>query len=187
MAKTKKALSKSRSAKAAAKPRRGKRAATSGSVKTPANKKEDDVTSGGAKAVRLTFAYDGSAVKLVSQERVEMTVPPSDPLKGVGKQKGFWAELRNKQDKTLYRQVIHNPTRNDAEVFPDPDENPEQSISREAAPKRKGVFVVLVPDTNEGDSVTMCRSPLDKTGPGRGIRALASKPATKFRRFKLKK
>jgi hypothetical protein len=126
-------------------------------------------------------------VKLVSQERVEMVVPPSDPLSSFKGQKGFWAELRNKQDKTLYRQVLHNPTRNDAEIFPDPDEHPEQNITRAPAPKRKGGFVVLVPDTEEGNSVTMCRSPMEKTGPARGNRALASKPAMKFRRFKLKK
>jgi len=150
-------------------------------------KKTGEVTTGSPKAIRLTFSYDGPAVKLLSQERVEMIVPPSDPLSGFKGQKGFWAELRDKQDKTLYRQVLHNPTRNDAEVFPDPDEHPEQNVGRAPAPKRKGGFVVLLPDIEGGDSVTMCRSPLDKTGPGRGIRALASKPATKFRRFKLMK
>ncbi|MBC8029137.1 MAG: hypothetical protein H7Z16_03420 [Pyrinomonadaceae bacterium] len=186
MVKTRKAPAKAKGGKAAVKVR-SKPSAASKSTKPPAKKKAAPASAGSTKAVRLTFSYDGPAVKLVSQDRVEMTVPPTDPLKGFGKQKGFWAELRNKQDKTLYRQVIHNPTRNDAEVFPDPDESPEQSIAREAAPKRKGVFVVLVPDTDEGDSVTMCRSPLDKTGPGRGIRAFASKPAIKFRRFKLMK
>jgi hypothetical protein len=187
MAKTKKAPAKSKGGKAGAKSASSKRPAASKAAGPPAKKKSAQISAGSAKAVRLTFSYDGPAVKLISQDRVEMTVPQSDPLKGFARQKGFWAELRDKQDKTLYRQVIHNPTRNDAEVFPDPNENPEQSIAREAAPKRKGVFVVLVPDTDEGDSVTMCRSPLDKAGPGRGIRALASEPATKFRRFKLKK
>lgn len=184
MAKTKKVPIESKSGKAGVKSRSRKPPATSRSGKPPAKSKSDKVSAESTKAVRLTFSYDGAAVNLVSQQRVEMAIPPSDPVKAFGKRKGFWAELRSEQDETLYRQVIHNPTRNDAEVFP---VEGERSISREPAPKRKGVFVVVVPDTDKGDTVTMCRSPLDKKGPARGVRALASKPATKFRRFKLKK
>ena len=138
------------------------------------------------KALRLTFSYDGDKVKLISQQRTEMIVPPSDPVSGFRKQKGFWAEVKSESDKTLYRQVMHNPTRNDAEVFPDPD-TPGEGISRQPAPKRKGVFVVVVPDTEKGNEVTLSRSSPDETGPESGIRALASKPATEILRFKLKK
>jgi len=84
----------------------------------------------------------------------------------------------------LYRRVMHNPTSNDAEVFSD---DPEQNISRAPAPKRKGVFVVVVPDTDKGDAVTLSRSSPEVKGPARGIHALASKPATEILRFKLKK
>ena len=136
------------------------------------------------KAVRLTFSYEGDNVKLISQQRTEMIVPPSDPLKGYGKYKGFWAELMNQRDKPLYRQVMHNPTRNDAEIFLD---TPGESISREPAPKRKGVFVVVVPDTDKGEEVRLCRSSPETEGPASGIRALASEPAAEIARFKLKK
>jgi hypothetical protein len=134
--------------------------------------------------MRLTFSYDGDDVKLVSQQRTEMIVPPSDALRGYTKHKGFWAELKNDNDKTLYRTVLHNPTRNDAEVFP---ETPGESISREPAPKRKGVFVVVVPDTDKGEEVLLCRSSPKAKEPETEIRALASKPATEIKRFKLKK
>src|ERR1051325_3426712 len=107
-------------------------------------------STGPAKAMRLTFSYDGDDVKLISQQRAEMVVPASDPVTRFKKQKGFWAELKNDRDKTLYRRVMHNPTRNDAEVFPDPD-IPGQGISRAPAPKRKGVFVVVVPDIDKGN------------------------------------
>jgi hypothetical protein len=143
------------------------------------------------KAMRLTFSYQGDQVKLVSQQPVEMTVPPSDPLKGYEEQKGFWAELKSDQDKTLYRRVLHNPTRNDAEVFSD---DPEQSISREPAPKRKGVFVVVVPVSDKGHEVTLSRSSgqpdIEAAGAPRGMaamRSLATGPATEIARFKLKK
>jgi hypothetical protein len=83
-----------------------------------------------------------------------MKAPPSDPVKGYARHKGFWAELKNEEDRTLYRQVMHNPTRNDAEVFSD---DPDEGISREPAPKRKGVFVVVVPDSDQGQEVTLCK------------------------------
>jgi hypothetical protein len=141
--------------------------------------------------MRLTFSYQGDQVKLVSQQPVEMTVPPSDPVKGYEQQKGFWAELKSDQDKTLFRRVLHNPTRNDAEVFSD---DPEQSISRAPAPNRKGVFVVVVPHTEKGREVTLSRSSgnpnIEAAGAPRGMaamRSLATGPAREIARFKLKK
>jgi hypothetical protein len=120
-----------------------------------------------------------------------MTVPPSDPVKGYEEQKGFWAEVKSDQDKTLFRRVLHNPTRNDAEVFSD---DPEQSISRQPAPKRKGVFVVVVPATDKGREVTLSRSAgqpeVETEGAPKGMaamRSLATGPATEIARFKLKK
>jgi hypothetical protein len=123
-------------------------------------------------------------VKLVSQQRTEMIVPSSDAVKGYGKHKGFWAELRSGSDKTLYRTVLHNPIKNDAEVFP---ESPGGAISREPAPRRRGVFVVVVPDIDKGHEVILCRSAPATKGSTRGIRALASKPAEEILRLKLKK
>ena len=170
MVRTQKTRKKSKSQESSPKPTSRKRAAKS--------------TDASTKAMRLTFSYEGDKVKLVSQQPVEMLVPPSDPVTGFAKHKGFWAELKNARDKTLYRHVMHNPTRNDAEVFTD---DPDHSISREPAPKRKGVFVVVVPDTEKANSVTLSRSSPETRGPARGIRALASKPATEIGRFKLKK
>lgn len=169
--KAKKKISKAKARKAAKK-------------KTPAKAKAHPTSPEPNKAMRLTFSYNGDDVKLLSQERTEMTVPPSDEVKGYAKQKGFWAELKSGTDKTLYRTVMHNPTKNDAEVFP---ESPDGVISREPAPKRKGVFVVVVPDTDKGEEVTLSRSAPDTEGPTMGISALASEPAEEILRVKLKK
>jgi hypothetical protein len=180
---------KSKSRKTAKKAKTKKKSSKSKTRKAPAKKKAKkaapkSIPPEPVKAMRLTFSYDGDDVKLISQQRAEMMVPPSDPLKGYGKHKGFWAELKNERDKTLYRHVMHNPTRNDAEVFP---ETPGQSISREPAPKRKGVFVVVVPDIDKGEEVTLSRSSPEAEGPASGLLSLASKPATEIMRFKLKK
>jgi len=109
-----------------------------------------------AKAVRMIFAFDGEQVHLVSQQSVEMVLPPSDPVQGVEGHKGFWYELRDGQDRPLYRRVMHNPMSEDVEVFSD---DSKQSVRRQTVPNRKGVFVVVVPETEEGHTVTLSGSP----------------------------
>ena len=176
---------KSKSRKASKKTRPSKKTSRAKARKTPAKAKTSKTSPDAYKAMRLTFSYDGDNVKLLSQKRIEMIVPPSDGMKGYAtRQKGFWAEVRSGSDKTLYRTVMHNPTKNDAEVFP---ESPGGPISREPAPKRKGVFVVVVPDVDKGEDVILCQSKPEKKGPTKGIRALASKPAEEILRLKLKK
>lgn len=174
MATSKKTGKKSKSTKVVAKPKSRKAAA-----KSP-------------KALRLTFSYKGDKVKLISQQSVQMTLPPSDSLEGYEEHKGFWAELKNDKKKTLYRRVLHNPTRNDAEVFSD---DPAEGISRKMMPDRTGVFSVVVPDTAKGHEVLLSRSsapPTTKSGtPRRGLAArthsLATGPAEIIKRVKLKK
>jgi len=179
---TRKGARKSKGRKAAKKTRPAKKTSRVKAHKTPV--KTSKTRPGVNNAMRLTFSYDGNDVKLLSQQRTEMIVPPSDAVKGYGTYKGFWAELRSGSDKVLYRTVMHNPTKNDAEVFP---ESRSGDISREPAPKRRGVFVVLVPDTDNGEQVILCRSAPATKGPTKGIRALASKPAEEILRLKLKK
>ncbi|HEU4872726.1 MAG TPA: hypothetical protein VFT44_06480, partial [Pyrinomonadaceae bacterium] len=58
--------------------------------KTSAKARADLTLPEANKAMRLTFSYIGDDVKLLSQERTEMTVPPSDAVKGYTKHKGFW-------------------------------------------------------------------------------------------------
>jgi len=202
MAKAKKSAAKLKASKSGTKTK-SRKAQTKpqekpGSAKSPAAAKSGKPPEKPARAVRLTFSYEGDQVKLISQRPVEMKAAPSDPVKGYARHKGFWAELKNEEDRTLYRQVMHNPTRNDAEVFSD---DPEEGISRQPAPKRKGVFVVVVPDSEQGQEVILCRSsgpPAGKPGPTAGkkgalkdpessIRSLAAGPAEIIGRFKLKK
>jgi len=129
-----------------------------------------------AKAIRMIFAFDGEHVHLVSQQNVEMVLPPSDPLQGVEGHKGFWYELRDAQDRALYRRVMHNPMQENVEVFSD---DSKQSVARQTVPNRKGVFVVVVPDTEKGHAVTLSSSP-------RRVQ-LAHQPAREIARFALRK
>jgi hypothetical protein len=129
-----------------------------------------------AKAIRMIIAFDGEHVHLVSQQSVEMALPPSDALQGAEGNKGFWYELRDAQDRPLYRRVMHNPMREDVEIFSD---DPKQTIARQTVPNRKGVFVVLVPDTDAGHTVTLSSSP-------RRLQQ-AHQPAKEIARFTLRK
>jgi hypothetical protein len=59
------------------------------------------------------------------------------------------------------------------------DDPHQHSVARHTVPNRKGVFVVLVPDIENGHTVTLSSSP-------RRL-ALAHQPATVIARFALKK
>ena len=201
MAKSSKSATKRSPRKAAAKASSRKTAKSApgkraGSRKSVTKRKPRQTKSGARrtvsktrKALRLIFSYEGDKVKLVSKKAVRMTIPPSDSLEDYEEHKGFWAELKNAKKKTLYRHVLHNPTKNDAEIFS------EEGITRVPAPNRTGTFVVLVPDTAKGHEVTLSRSagvPVTPEGTPRfGImampRPLATGPAVQFKSIKLKK
>jgi hypothetical protein len=91
---------------------------------------------------RLTFAYEGDMVRLVSEQRVNMILPPSHRLDLLEGQAGFSIILRNERGEPVYGRVIPNPFQFDREVF---DKDPARSIRREPNPHPRGTFVVLVP------------------------------------------
>ncbi len=105
-------------------------------------------------ALRLTFRYDGDHVELVSSQRVEMLLPPSHQLDLPKPQAGFSFEVRDSGGKALYRRVIHPPIRTSVEVFEE-----DGSIRREPVDKPSGIFVLLVPELDQGDSLVLLGSP----------------------------
>lgn len=110
--------------------------------------------------LRLTFAYDEKSIRLVRSQRVEMIAPPSvtpPPEKG---QAGYWFEVRNAKGELLHHRPLHDPVRDDLEVFSD---DPAQSITRVPNPNTSGEFTVLVPDLPGADSFGLF-------GPPRGSR-----------------
>ena len=130
---------------------------------------------GGNEAIRLTIAFIGDNLQLLQQQRVAMTLPPSDPVDGFAGQKGFWYELKDLQDRTLYRRVMHNPMRQDVEAHT--DQLIDKPSRREVA-QRSGVFVVLVPALETGASVVLSSSPHKIV--------LSHQPAKEFARISLK-
>jgi len=119
--------------------------------------------------LRLTFAYEGSTVRMVSQLRVEMITPPASPTPIHEGQSGFWYELRDQSGRALYQQAMHNPIRVEAEVFP---ENQSEPIRHVEIRNPRGTFDLLVPDIAEGDTVVLFSSPLkpeDSAAPTREL------------------
>ena len=139
------------------------------------------------RAVRLTFTYEGDEVSLASRQPVDMIAPPTDKLSGYEDEQGFWIEVRNAREQTLHRLVMEDPLRRDVEVF-SPD--PERSVYRAPVEKPSGIFVVVVPELEEADHVSLMSSGAPSAtardvSPEAASRAPAG-PATEFVRFSLR-
>src|SRR5579863_3670397 len=93
-------------------------------------------------ARRLTFSYEGDTVRLVSEQRTTMILPPSQSPDEVERQAGFTVMLRDERGQPVYARAMSNPIQFDREIF---DKDPARSIRREANPQPRGTFVVLVP------------------------------------------
>jgi hypothetical protein len=109
--------------------------------------------------MRLTFEYEGSEVKLVSSQKVEMILPPTHPLEGGDGETGFWFTLSDAAGKAVYRRVVHNPIQLDREVFSNDPKNP--SVHRVPVEKPKGTFVLLVPDVPQAQTLQLFSHPLN--------------------------
>ena len=62
-----------------------------------------------ARALRLIFSYKGSRTKLESKHSIEMMALPSDTTEDYKDRSGFWVELRDKQERVVYRRIMRNP------------------------------------------------------------------------------
>jgi hypothetical protein len=108
------------------------------------------------RAIRLLIEYDGSQFSISKSWQVETVAPASHSLEPRLNATGFWIELRDAGDKLLYRRILHNPVRVDAEVF-----DPELGLRRVALEEPKGVFTVLVPDLPDAQEIAIVSSPID--------------------------
>ncbi|MEU5884164.1 hypothetical protein [Spirillospora sp. NPDC047279] len=127
-------------------------------------------------AVRLDFAYEGRRARLVSTERVDMVVPPTDALEGYEGQRGFWVEVRDPDGRTLHRRVMADPMDTTVEVF---SAGPGASPQRVPAERPQGAFTVVVPDLEGADHLALVGVPEDAGG----LRAGAA--ASELARFPL--
>lgn len=152
----------------------------------------DSASRGQARALRLTFSYEGGKITLVDRQLVDRPTQPSAPLlqeqrpRESGKepagqaearrprgQSGFWVELHSRQGRPIYRLVMSNPIPFRAEV---PDE--AGGFTNVDIQNPRGQFFVLVPNLAEAETVVLFSSPLK---PGASL-----EPAEPIARFPLR-
>jgi hypothetical protein len=133
--------------------------------------KSEDVSAGTTdSALRLTFSYNREGVTLDSIRTLEeMATPESDPIEH-DQEAGFWYELRDADNTTLYRQVLQNPVRYDAEIYLED----EQTIVRQVFDDYADTFDVLVPALATATQITLFSSPLNPETLGEAATELAT-------------
>jgi len=114
-------------------------------------------SSGPSRVRRLTFAYEGDRITLVSEQVVNMIIPPSHPLERLEQEAGFSVILRDERGEAVYGRALASPFRFDQEIF---DRDPKRSIRREVNPHPKGTFVLLVPAMENARRVEFFGYPL---------------------------
>jgi hypothetical protein len=108
-----------------------------------------------SKAVRLIFEQKDGKIKLVSTQRVNMIVPPPQALTSASGRRGSSFELRDTQDRPVYRRVIENPVQ-DLEVVVDDPRRPLQRIKED---RGRGAFFLIVPDITGARKVALNLEP----------------------------
>ena len=120
---------------------------------------------------RLTFEYDGDRISLVSEQHVQLIVPPSQPLDQAESESGFTVILRDGQGGPLYRLTRSSPTKHDAEVF---NQEGDRTIERVTVEHPKGAFTILVPDVEGAETVELFGQPLRPQAHHENPQSLAS-------------
>ena len=121
-------------------------------------------------ALRLTFSYNREGVTLdFIRTLEEMPTPESDPLEH-DPEAGFWYELRDADNTTFYRQVLHNPLRYDAEIYLEG----EETIVRQVFDDYADTFDLLVPALATATQIALFTSPLNPETLGEAATELAT-------------
>jgi hypothetical protein len=99
-------------------------------------------------ALRVTFVFEDSNIRIASVTRVDMRVPAaSTPIPQEG-QVGSWFEVRDGKGALLYHRPLHDPMRLDVETFGDKPGDPLRHVPARQA---KGEFEVLIPDLPDAE------------------------------------
>jgi hypothetical protein len=109
-----------------------------------------------ALAVRIVFEYDGEKVRIVSSQRVNMLVPFSDPLVDYAHQQGSWIEVRDREKRPLYRQLLPHMIQSDVEG---PSDSPGYPMTRRPVGDPHGMFVALVPELPAATRISLWHHP----------------------------
>ena len=107
--------------------------------------------------LRVTFAYEGNQVRVVSRQAVDMRAAPSDPVYDYQGQSGHWFEVHDASGRVIYRRNTHDLMPVDVEA---PSGDPERPFTR-AKTERRGTFVLTIPNVSQAQSIVLFASPED--------------------------
>jgi hypothetical protein len=110
-------------------------------------------------AFRLVFEAEGDQVRLVRKQRVEMDAA-GQPAVTEARPLGVFAELRNRDEETLYQLNLSPQLDHGVEVFA-----PDAGIRRVDAAAEKRFVVVVVPEDEQANAVVVVR----RDGPTDGV------------------
>lgn len=108
------------------------------------------------RAIRLTFSYGPEGIRLIDSQTIDKRVPASDELPPELDATTVAAEARTADEAPTFRTVIPQAIRRDVEVF-DPDL--PGGVRRDPSPPARGVFTVLIPETDAADHVVLLARP----------------------------
>ena len=131
-------------------------------------------------ALRLTFTYEGTQIRIAGSERIAMIVPAAIATPPQRGQSGYWFEIRDAAGRIVYHRPLHQPVAVDAEVF-SPD--PRQSIARVPSARREGQFTILIPDSADARTFELY-GPADPAHPELAATALLRTDVDTLRRMK---
>jgi hypothetical protein len=132
------------------------------------NSKPQEGGAASTNALRLTFSYSPKGIHLDEIQPLEgMPLPSTDPIEH-GPEAGFWYELRDAKNATLYRQVVDNPMRHEAEVYTE-----GAPIDRLTKEDNADSFILLVPSLEGVTTIALFSSPLDSATFGAAAEEIA--------------
>lgn len=135
------------------------------------------------RTLRLVFTYEGDKIDLLDQQSIEMVPFPSEPVPLERDRVGFWYELQDSEEHTLYQRAIASPLKAAVEVSSD---DPERPLKWQEMEHAQGHFVLYAPDIDEAHNIVLFNSPLDpKMATTPSDREAAGAPAREVARFSL--
>lgn len=135
--------------------------------------KSDSAAGPPRRAWRVTFDYDGDEIAVRRSELIDKRVPPSDPLLRDGEtagRSGFWLELADADQRTVWRRVMDDPRSTSLEA---PAGDRPGELTRATLESPKGTFRVLLPARDDVRYVSVASSPLAPVAEARRARVIA--------------
>lgn len=109
------------------------------------------------KSLRLDLRYENYNIVLVSQTRIDIIPPPSDPIDQADDFNGYYVKLTDGEGRVFYVQRLQNPFRTETESYGDDAPGP---ITYESLKDPDLTFSILIPDPGIVFTLEIINNPL---------------------------